>query len=158
MTYFSIGDVSDGQFSIGVLRRLSDASPTGALREGTDGQIFTDKENIMRISTKFYKDLYTTDKVNEKIQDNLLKNVKTKLSKEAKNNLESPFTTEEVFKAIQSLQSGKSPGLDGFPIEFYKKYWHLIQNLFLAYVNEVLQSGISDSRNVSVVKLLYKKT
>ena len=34
MTYFSIGDVSDGQFPIGVLRRLSDASPTGALREG----------------------------------------------------------------------------------------------------------------------------
>ena len=128
------------------------------LAEHTDGQIFTDKENIMRISTKFYKDLYTTDKVNEKIQDNLLKNVKTKLSKEAKNNLESPFTIEEVFKAIQSLQSGKSPGLDGFPIEFYKKYWHLIHDLFLAYVNEVLQSGISDSRNVSVVKLLYKKT
>ena len=34
MTNFSIGDVSDGQFAVGVLRRLSDASPTGALREG----------------------------------------------------------------------------------------------------------------------------
>ena len=34
MKYFSSGDVSDVQFPIGVLRRLSDASPTGALREG----------------------------------------------------------------------------------------------------------------------------
>ena len=31
---FSSGEFSDGQFSIGVLRRLSDDSPIGALREG----------------------------------------------------------------------------------------------------------------------------
>ena len=108
--------------------------------------------------TKFYKDLYSTDKVNEKVQDKLLRNVKTKLSKEARTDLDKPITAEEVFKAINKLQSGKSPGLDGFPIEFYKEYWHLIQNLFMAYVNEVLETGISNSRNVSVIKLIYKKT
>ena len=128
------------------------------LAEKEDGQIFTDNENIMRISTNFYKDLYATDNVNEKAQEKLLRNVKTKLSKEAKSDLDKPFTAEEVFKAIQKLQSGKSPGLDGFPIEFYKTYWHLIENLFMAYVNEVLENGISNSRNVSVIKLIYKKT
>ena len=107
--------------------------------------------------TKFYKDLYSTDKVNEKVPDKLLRNVKTKLSKEARTDLDKPITAEEVFKAINKLQSGKSPGLDGFPIEFYKEYWHLIQNLFMAYVNEVLETGISNSRNVSVIKLIYKK-
>ena len=128
------------------------------LAETKDGEIFTDTENIMRISTKFYKDLYSTDKVNEKVQDKLLRNVKTKLSKEARTDLDKPITAEEVFKAINKLQSGKSPGLDGFPIEFYKEYWHLIQNLFMTYVNEVLETGISNSRNVSVIKLIYKKT
>ena len=128
------------------------------LAETRDGEIFTDNENIMRISTKFYKDLYTTDKVNEKLQDKLLRNVKTKLSEKAKTDLDKPFTAEEVFKAINKLQSGKSPGLDGFPIEFYKEYWHLIEGLFMAYVSEVLEVGISNSRNVSVIKLIYKKT
>ena len=128
------------------------------LAETKDGEIFTDTENIMRISTNFYKDLYSTDKVNAKVQDKLLRNIKTKLSKEARTNLDEPITAEEVFKAINKLQSGKSPGLDGFPIEFYKEYWHLIQNLFMAYVNEVLETGISNSRNVSVIKLIYKKT
>ena len=30
---------------------------------------------------------------------------------------------EEVKNAIDKLPSGKSPGLDGFPVEFYKEYW-----------------------------------
>ena len=128
------------------------------LAETKDGEIFTDNENIMRISTQFYKDLYTTDKVNEKAQNQLLKNVTTKLSKEAKTTLDKPFSEEEVYKAIMNLPSGKSPGIDGFPIEFYKEYWHSIHNLFMGYVNEVLEMGISNSRNVSVIKLVYKKT
>ena len=128
------------------------------LAETKDGEIFTDNANIIRISTKFYNNLYSTDKVNEKVQEKLLRNVKTKLSKEAKDKLDAPFTPEEIYRAITRLPSGKSPGLDGFPIEFYKKYWHLIHPLFIGYVNEVLENGISDTRNVSVIKLIYKKT
>ena len=52
------------------------------LAEKKDGKIFSDQQNIMRISTEFYKKLYQTEKVSEKIQEKLLKNVKTKLSKE----------------------------------------------------------------------------
>ena len=62
----------------------------------------------MRISTKFYKDLYTSDEVNEKIQDKLLRNVKTKLSKEAKTNLDKPITEEEIKNAINYLPIGKA--------------------------------------------------
>ena len=58
----------------------------------------------------------------EKIQEKLLKNVKTKLSKEKQTELNKLFTAKEIEDAIYKLQSGKSPGLDGFPIEFYKKY------------------------------------
>ena len=45
------------------------------LAETTGGEIYTDNENIMRIATKFYRDLYTPDRVNEKIQEKLLRNV-----------------------------------------------------------------------------------
>ena len=36
--------------------------------------------------------------------------------------LDSAITVEEVVEVISSLLSGKSPGLDGFPDEFYKCY------------------------------------
>ena len=37
--------------------------------------------------------------------------------------LECPITVAELEVAVKSLQSGKSPGPDGFPAEFYKKFW-----------------------------------
>ena len=55
-------------------------------------------------------------KVKKDIQDKLLRNVKTKLSKEDKTTLDKTITEEEVKDAISNLPRGKSPGLDGFPI------------------------------------------
>ena len=128
------------------------------LAETKDGEIFTDQESIMRISTEFYKKLYKTEKVNEKIQEKLLRNVKTKLSKEKQTELDKPFTDKEIERAIEKLPNGKSPGLDGFPIEFYKKYWYKIKDLFIPHLNYVKGRGLSNTRNLSVIKLVYKKT
>lgn len=33
-----------------------------------------------------------------------------------------PITEEEIRVTILSMKTGKSPGLDGFPVEYYKKY------------------------------------
>ena len=127
------------------------------LAEKKEGEIYTDNENIMRIATNFYKDLYTPNRVNEKIQEKLLRNVKSKLSKEAKIDLDKEMTEEEVRNAINKMPSGKSPGLDGFPVEFYKKYWDKIKDLFMNYIKEVKNLGLGNARNVSVMKLIYKK-
>ena len=127
------------------------------LAEKKDGEIFTDQKNIMRISTEFYKKLYTTEKVNNRIQEKLLSNIKTKLSKEKQTNLDKPITEKEIKEAIDNLPNGKSPGLDGFPVEFYREYWHKIKELFIPFVNDVRERGLSNCKNVSVIKLAYKK-
>ena len=116
------------------------------IAEKKDGEIFTDQSNIMRVSTEFYKNLYTTEKVNYKVQEKLLRNVKTKLSKEKQTELDKPFTDKEIEKAIEKLPKGKSPGLDGFPIEFYKEYWCKIKDIFMPYLNYVQQQGLSNAR------------
>lgn len=36
--------------------------------------------------------------------------------------LDQPITEEEVRNAISSMKLGKSPGSDGLPIEYYKKF------------------------------------
>ena len=127
------------------------------LAEKQGGEIFTDRGNILRIATNFYKNLYTSEKVNKNMQNKLLGNVKTKLSKELRDELDAPITAEEVKKAIDKLPRGKSPGIDGFPVEFYKVYWGKIKVLFMSYVREVKEEGLPNNRNVSVIKLSYKK-
>ena len=128
------------------------------LAETKDGEIYTDNNNMVRIAGNFYKNLFTPDRVNEKIQQKLLGNVKTKLSKEARADLDKPISEGEVKDAIDRLPMGKSPGVDGFPVEFYKEYWHKIKHLFMGYLREVKGDGLSASRNMSIIKLIYKKT
>ena len=44
------------------------------------------------------------------------------MSEETNRELEGPLTEEEVFAALQSVQGGKAPGIDGFPFEFYRVF------------------------------------
>ena len=53
----------------------------------------------------------------------LLKNHKLpKLEQEETENLNRPITREEIEAVIKNLPKHKSPGLDGFPREFYQTF------------------------------------
>ena len=112
---------------------------------------------MIRTTTKFYKDLYTTKKVNDTVQNKLLLKVKTKITVEEKRELDEPFLEEEMKKTLDYLPLGKSPRLDGYPIEFYKEYWEDIKILFMGYLREGKDQGLSSIRNVSVTKLIHKR-
>lgn len=59
--------------------------------------------------------------------DNFLSRIELqKISEEDKKKLDLPFTQAEIIKALNSLQSNKSPGEDGFPPEFYKEFKDLL--------------------------------
>ena len=45
------------------------------------------------------------------------------ISENQKNVLDSPITLQELKIAILSMNNDKCPGLDGYPIEFYKTFW-----------------------------------
>ncbi len=41
-------------------------------------------------------------------------------------NLNSDLTFELVTNAVNQLSSGRAPGIDGIPAEFYKTFWGII--------------------------------
>ena len=41
--------------------------------------------------------------------------------------LSAPFTEKEVVGAISQMKQNKAPGLDWFPVEFYKNCWQIIK-------------------------------
>uniref|UniRef100_UPI00358EE8F5 receptor-type tyrosine-protein phosphatase gamma-like n=1 Tax=Myxine glutinosa TaxID=7769 RepID=UPI00358EE8F5 len=63
------------------------------------------------------------------------------LTPKQRTDLESPLTLEELYVALKSLDRGKSPGLDGLPVEFFEKFWDLIGPELLLVFLESLKKG-----------------
>src|SRR6185437_12898671 len=55
----------------------------------------------------------------------------------ALNDLEAPFSEEEVWKTVRSLPSDKAPGPDGFTGKFYKVCWKIIKLNIMSAISAV---------------------
>ena len=59
---------------------------------------------------------------------------------------------------LETFQNNKTPGNDGIPIEFYRKFWHLISEPFTKCGNECFEKGkMSRSQKQAVITLIEKK-
>ncbi|KAG0573255.1 hypothetical protein KC19_VG162200 [Ceratodon purpureus] len=52
-----------------------------------------------------------------------------------------PLSEDEILQAFKALQTGKTPGMDGLPPEFFLKLWNLVSTDLLKVFNEALQKG-----------------
>ena len=55
--------------------------------------------------------------------------------------LNTPITKEEVERGIRKLKSGKTPGKDGLPAEFFKSTLNNISPLLVILFNKIFESG-----------------
>lgn len=81
------------------------------------GNITHNPKEINETFKQFYINLYKSELPEDlTTKDALLSNVELpKLDQEEQENLDLPFTSKVIEKALISLQSNKSPGEDGFP-------------------------------------------
>ena len=80
------------------------------------------------------------------------------LSPEQVQLLEAPIREEEVRKAIQSMQSGRASGNDGFPVEYYKLYIDILAPILTKVYSESLSIGqLPNTLNESVISVILKK-
>ena len=81
-----------------------------------------------------------------------------KLSEEEKLSCEGRITLEECTLTLESFQNSKTPGNDGIPIEFYKKFSSLLCEPFIQCTNECFEKGeMSRSQKQALIKLIEKK-
>ena len=52
---------------------------------------------------------------------------------------EGKITSEECALLLEYFRNNKTPGNDGTPIEFYKKFWPLISESFIQCINECFE-------------------
>ena len=107
-----------------------------------NGSITTDPFNILNEQQSFYQELYRSRNMNNEAMESFLKDLLIpKLSEEQKMSCEGKITSEEGALLLECFQNSKTPGNDGIPIEFYKKFWPLISEPFIRCINECFEKG-----------------
>ena len=70
--------------------------------------------------------------------------------------LDADITDQELQQAVDDLNKDKSPGIDGLPSEFYKKFWPILKKIYKAFILYSYDNGFTKTKNTSVTTLVYK--
>lgn len=66
-------------------------------------------------------------------------------------------TMEEVYSTLLDLPLGKSPGLDGFNVEFYRTFWPVIGEHIFAVIQYFFQNSLMPLSGVKLLLSSFRK-
>ena len=131
------------------------------LKRNENDYVTTDKETLHECKT-FYKDLYASKLDPEdllSLTDFFFSDNDTVLSSDQSEAIEGNLTKVECLKALKEMNSGKSPGTDGLPAEFYQTFWKEISEPLLVALNHAFAIGqLSITQRRGIIKLIPKKS
>ena len=124
--------------------------------EGDQG-VLTDQAEIEQHITTFYKSLFGAGPPRNLRLSSSFWSDRHILSREEGASLIRDFQEEEVKSAMCSMKSNSAPGPNGFGVQFFKSFWQLIGNNYLALFQD-LHKGVLDIRrlNYGVIILVPK--
>ena len=108
-----------------------------------DGTIITDQESILHEIEKYYQQLFMKDSTTNINTLNHLKQLQNfkKLSDHQATKLDLDLTIEELGKSLKKMKNGKSPGIDGFPCEFFKVFWDKLKYFILKAIKDIFNKN-----------------
>lgn len=109
------------------------------------GKIIENEETVLLETSKFYKNLYSSqinhtehsELSGQFLGNHLLK----KLSEEQKQSCEGNITTIEIKNILKDMKHDKTPGIDGIPIEFYKFFWNDLGHFLVRSIQSAFATG-----------------
>ena len=97
-----------------------------------DGTVITNQKVILDQIRTFYARLFENKKnCHNDFDWNSINNQQNKLTPEEALNIEGPLTVTEIGDALKGMKHNKTPGIDGFPAEFYKMFWSKLKYFVL---------------------------
>jgi exonuclease III len=125
---------------------------------GTDGTNKSTNNDMLNECFNFYNNLYSkNDTQHCQIHDFIKTNDFPCLNEDHKNSLEGPILHKELLFALKHMSNNKSPGIDGFTVEFYKMFFSDLSWFLLRSLNESYDTGsLSVTQNRGVITLLPK--
>jgi hypothetical protein len=113
--------------------------------------------NLKNYIAKFYKGLFGDPLDNNiSLDEEIIQDI-TQVSPSENEFLTAPFTIEEVKEAIFQMEKNKAPGPDGFPAEFYQKFWEIIKGDIMLMFKDLFHGNLPlFSLNFGVITLIPK--
>ena len=106
------------------------------------GEATTDTTEMQRIIRDYYKQLYGSKMDNLEEMDKVLEKYNLpRLSQEEIENMKRPITNNEIQTVIKSLPTNKSPGADGFTVEFYQTFREELTPILLKRFQNIAEGG-----------------
>lgn len=124
------------------------------------GTTVTTDHEILQVAKVYYSNLFKSKNISlSSIHSYFDKIVpENVLTEEAREMCEGAITNNECLTAITLMKKNKSPGLDGFTVEFYEYFWPLLGNLLVGVFNECFENGLlTESQRCSVLSLIFKR-
>ncbi len=107
---------------------------------------------------RYYHLLFTADVCDKTAQDVMLSRLTRSLSPAEIESCKGFLTLPECHAALLGMSHGKTPGSDGFPMEFFVSFWDILGLDFVWILNVAFESGqLSASQRRGLIIVLYKK-
>ena len=148
---------SPSKYFFSLEKRSGQSRLIHALHSST-GQLLTEARDIRQRAVDFYTELYRSEYVDDQETFDSFCSGLPRVSEEANKELEGPLTAGELDRALQGMQGGKAPGIDGLPAEFFKAFWGELRDDLLEVFNESFEGlSLPQSCRRAVLTLLPKK-
>lgn len=122
-----------------------------------DGRVTSNVMEMRHHAVTFYSSLYTAEQCDTDCAEQLFHDL-PQIDSESKVALDTELSFQELTVAVGQLGTGRSPGIDGLPSEFYKRFWNCIGQDLYEVLCECRKDGyLSVSCKRAVLSLLPKK-
>ena len=122
------------------------------------GDIVSSFSAISKAWMEFYVSLFSSQRLHAADQDFFVNLISEKLSPDQLRLCEGPLTSAECKRALDGMAGGKSPGMDGFPAEFYKRFWTILADDYVDMINYCFSAGrLSATQRSGMITLLHKR-
>ena len=140
------------------LKQSATAGFISSIKDG-EGNVVVNQGDINNRFKSFYEDLYSSEAGDKDLVENFFDDLELPLlGRSDKKDSERPITAMEIDTAITRMKSGKAPGPDGFPIEFYKKFAPKLTPVLLKLFEEILANeALPPTMTQASISLLLKK-
>ena len=150
------GESSSAYFFRLERKRAADAWGS-ALRE-SDGTIVSSPDDLCHSFASFFSYLFTASSTDPVAQETLLDKVSATLSSDKAKQCEGMLSIEECYATFIGMAKRKVPRIDGFPMEFYVKFWGVLGSDLVEVLNDCYSSrSLTLSQCRGITSLVFKR-